>query len=79
MDIALDVYDLSGTSDEVDVVGEGRGYSWLKRVELPARVIAFIYEERGRSYRLGYIVIDYKFSEARLILLVVLEVVIERP
>ena len=76
--MALDVYDLSGTSDEVDVVKEGRGYGWLEGVELPARVIAFIYEERGRSYRLGCMVVDYKFSEARLILLVVLEVVIER-
>ena len=78
MDMALDIYDFSGASDEVDVVGEGRGYSWLEGVELPARVIAFIREERGRSYRLGYIVVDYKFSKARLVLLVVLEVVIER-
>ena len=46
---------------------------------MPARVIAFIYEEGGSFYRLGYIVIDYKFSKARLVLLVVLEVVIERP
>ena len=76
--MALDVYDFSGTSDEVDVVGEGRGYSWLKGVELLARVIAFIYEERGRSCGLGCMVIDCKFSKARLVLLVVLEVVIER-
>jgi len=76
--MALDVYDFSGASDEVDVVREGRGYSWLEGVELPARVIAFIYEERGRSYRLGYIVIDYKFFKARLVLLVVLKVVIKR-
>ena len=77
--MALDVYDFSGASDEVDVVREGRGYGWLEGVELPARVIAFVYEERGRSYRLGYIVINYKFSKARLVLLVVLEVVIKRP
>ena len=77
MDIALDVYDFSGTSDEVDVVGEGRGYSSLKGVELLTRVIAFVYEERGSFYRLGYIVVNYKFFKARLILLVVLEVVIK--
>ena len=77
MDMALDVYDFSGASDEVDVVGEGRGCGWLERVELLARVIAFIYEERGRSYRLSYIVIDYKFFKARLVLLVVLKVVIK--
>ena len=77
--MALDVHDFSGASDEVDVVREGRGCGWLEGVELPARVIAFVYEERGRSYGLGCMVINYKFSEARLILLVVLEVVIERP
>ena len=76
--MALDVYDFSGASDEVDVVGEGRGCGWLERVELPARVIAFVYEERGRSCGLGYMVIDCKFSKARPVLLVVLEVVIER-
>ena len=76
--MSLDVYDFSGASDEVDVVGEGRGYGWLKGVELLTRVIGFIYEEKGRFYKLGYIVIDYKFSKARLVLLVVLEVVIER-
>ena len=45
---------------------------------MPARGIAFIYEEKGRSYRLGYMVVDYKFSKARPVLLVVLEVVVER-
>ena len=76
--MALDIHDFSGASDEVDVIREGRGCSWLEGVELLARVIAFIYEERGRSYRLGYIVINYEFFKARLVLLVVLEVVIKR-
>ena len=75
--MALDVYDFSGASDEVDVVGEGRGYSWLKGVELLARVIAFIYEEGGRFNRLGYVIINYKFFKARLVLLVALKVVIK--